>query len=58
MFQLGRTFTRRLIRLILDELAAVVPEHPFFSFPKTQPPRDGFTDVSAKCFANAINRTA
>ncbi|KAK5626991.1 hypothetical protein RRF57_002706 [Xylaria bambusicola] len=58
VFQLGRASTRRLIHLILDELAEVVPEQPLFSFSKTQHPQDGFTDVSAKCFANAINRTA
>ncbi|KAI1296444.1 acetyl-CoA synthetase-like protein [Xylaria venustula] len=58
VFELAHASPQRLIHLIPDELAEVVPEHPLFSFPKTEYPRDGFTDVSTKCFANAINRTA
>ncbi|KAI0401682.1 acetyl-CoA synthetase-like protein [Xylaria palmicola] len=58
VFQLSHASTERLIHLIPDELAEAVPEHPLFSFSKTENPRDGFRDVSARCFANAINRTA
>ncbi|KAI0451243.1 acetyl-CoA synthetase-like protein [Xylaria acuta] len=58
IFQLAHASPRRLIHLIPDELAEAVPEHPLFSFSKTEHPRDGFTDVSARCFANAINRVA
>ncbi|KAI1125406.1 acetyl-CoA synthetase-like protein [Nemania abortiva] len=58
IFQLFHASTRRLIHLIPDELAEAVPGHPLFSFSKTENPRDGFTDVSARRFANAINRTA
>ncbi|TAQ86889.1 hypothetical protein B7494_g4804 [Chlorociboria aeruginascens] len=48
----------RLVHLIPDELARKVPEHPLFAFPKTDLPQDGFVEVNAKCFANAINRTS
>ncbi|KAI0111253.1 acetyl-CoA synthetase-like protein [Nemania sp. FL0031] len=58
VFQLSHASTQRLIHLIPDELAQVVPGHPLFSFSKSENPRDGFTDVSARCFANAINRAA
>ncbi|KAI1177786.1 acetyl-CoA synthetase-like protein [Nemania sp. FL0916] len=58
IFQLEHASTRRLIHLIPDELAEVVPEHPLFSYPKTENPGDGFIDVSARCFADAINRAA
>ncbi|RWA13065.1 hypothetical protein EKO27_g2022 [Xylaria grammica] len=57
-FQLSHASPRRLIHLIPDELAEAVPEHPLFSFSKTEHLRDGFTDVSAKCFGNAANRAA
>lgn len=48
----------RLVHLIPDELARKVPNHSIFAFPKTESPQDGFVEVSAKRFANAINRTA
>lgn len=48
----------RLVHLIPDELAGKVPDHPLFAYPKTEMPHEGFVDVSAKCFANAINRTS
>lgn len=48
----------RLIHLIPDELAEVVPHHALFSFPKTTKVQDGFIDVSCKSFANAVNRTS
>ena len=48
----------RLIHLIPDQLAKVVPDHPLFSFPKTTKVQDGFIDVSCKSFANAVNRTS
>ena len=48
----------RLVSLIPDELARKVPEHPLFAFPKTDRLQDGLIEVSAKSFANAINRTS
>lgn len=48
----------RLVHLIPDELAREVPEHTLFAYPKTDRLQDGFVEVSAKCFANAINRTS
>ena len=48
----------RLIHLIPDQLAKVVPDHALFSFPKTTTVQDGFIDVSCKTFANAVNRTS
>ena len=48
----------RLVHLIPDELAREVPGHSLFAFPKTDRLQDGLVEVSAKCFANAINRTS
>ncbi|KAF7916863.1 hypothetical protein BELL_0163g00100 [Botrytis elliptica] len=48
----------RLVHLIPDELARSVPDHSIFAYPKTDMPQDGFVEVSARSFANAINRTA
>lgn len=58
IFQSSSASPSRLIHLIPDQLAEVVPEHPIFSYPKTAKPQDGFVDVSSKCFANGINRTS
>ncbi|KAI9656073.1 MAG: putative NRPS-like protein biosynthetic cluster [Bathelium mastoideum] len=58
VFQLANAVPDRLVHLIPDELAVKVPEHPLFAWPKTDTPRDGLREVSSKCFANAINRTA
>ena len=57
-FRLETAVPDRLVHLIPDELAEQVPEHSIFAFPKTGTPQDGFVEVSAKCFANAINRTS
>lgn len=58
VFQLENAVPNRLVHLIPDELAKKVPEHSLFAFPKTNKPQDGLVEVSAKCFANAINRTS
>ena len=48
----------RLVHLIPDQLASQVPEHVLFSFPRSETFQDGFVDVNARNFANAINRTS
>lgn len=58
VFRLENAVPDRLVHLIPDELARKVPEHSLFAFPKTANPQDGLVEVSAKCFANAINRTS
>ena len=58
VFRLENAVPDRLVHLIPDELARKVPEHPLFAFPKTENPQDGLVEVSAKSFANAINRTS
>lgn len=58
IFRLENAVPNRLVHLIPDELARKVPEHSLFAFPKTDKPQDGLVEVSAKCFANAINRTS
>ncbi|KAI1081041.1 putative NRPS-like enzyme [Whalleya microplaca] len=58
VFQASSMVPDRLIHLIPDELAIKVPTHSLFSYPKTGRPQDGFVDVSAKAFANAVNRTS
>ncbi|KAL3417973.1 thioester reductase domain-containing protein [Phlyctema vagabunda] len=57
-FKFENAVTDRLVHLIPDELAEKCPEHSLFAYPKTNSPKDGFIEVSAKSFANAINRTA
>ncbi|KAL8904941.1 MAG: hypothetical protein Q9207_002935 [Kuettlingeria erythrocarpa] len=58
VFQRSHASESRLVHLIPDQLAEAIPDHPLFSFPTKTKPQDGFRDVSSKCFANAINRTA
>lgn len=58
IFQLKQAIPNRLVHLIPDELAEAVPEHPLFAYPRTENPEDGIVEISAKCFANAINRTS
>ncbi|KAE8557519.1 hypothetical protein EYB25_002226 [Talaromyces marneffei] len=58
VFRVDTAVPDRLVSLIPDELAEKVPEHPLFAYPKTTRPQDGFVEVTAKCFANAINRTS
>ncbi|KAI3319856.1 putative NRPS-like enzyme [Xylariaceae sp. AK1471] len=48
----------RLIHLVPDELAAKVPNHPLFAYPKDENPQYGFVEISAQRFANAVNRTS
>ncbi|KAI1154381.1 putative NRPS-like enzyme [Nemania diffusa] len=48
----------RLVHLIPDELAAKVPTHCLFAYPKDEKPQHGFVEVSAQRFANAVNRTS
>ena len=57
-FRWENAVPNRLVHLIPDELATKVPEHSLFAFPKTDRLQDGLVEVSAKCFANAINRTS
>ena len=58
IFQSSSASANRLIHLIPDELASVVPDHPVFSYPRTAKPQDGFVDISSKRFASGINRTS
>lgn len=58
IFNLSNASPLRLIHLIPDELAIVVPDHVIFSFSKTTNPRDGFIDVSCSRFANAVNKAS
>ncbi|KAI0381395.1 acetyl-CoA synthetase-like protein [Hypomontagnella monticulosa] len=58
IFKLSSAIPNRLIHLLPDELAQSVPDHVLFSFPKTADPRDGFVDVTAKIFANAVNKAS
>lgn len=48
----------RLVHMIPDELAEKVPDHALFAYPRTTNVADGFEEVSAARFANAINRTS
>ncbi|KAF2644121.1 acetyl-CoA synthetase-like protein [Massarina eburnea CBS 473.64] len=58
IFRLSNAVPDRLIHLLPNELKLQVPDHILFSYPKTSDPRDGFIDVSAAAFADAIDRTS
>lgn len=51
-------YGRRLLPLLIDEIAAQDPERPWVSVAKTDNLQDGFQDLSYRRFANAINRMA
>ncbi|OCL15374.1 acetyl-CoA synthetase-like protein [Glonium stellatum] len=51
-------YGKRLIPPAIDEVARDDPEITCFSIPRTSDLSDGFTDISFRTFANAINRTA
>ncbi|KAK6085784.1 Iterative polyketide synthase CazM 8 [Seiridium cupressi] len=58
VFRLEKAVPDRLVHLIPDELARKVPDHPLFAYPRTEAPENGFVEISAKSFANAINRAS
>lgn len=43
---------------ILDDLARDEPYHVLYCVPRSEEIEDGFREVSAQTFANAVNRTA
>ena len=57
---MGKTaeYGRRLVPRILDELARDEPDHVLYCIPKNDQLDDGFRDITARVFANAVNRTA
>lgn len=55
----GEDYGRRLVPNIVDERALNDPDRVVYSVPKTSDNvDDGFTDVSALAFANAVDRMA
>ena len=58
VFRWENAVPNRLVHLIPDELARKIPEHSLFAFPRSDRLQDGLIEVSAKYFANAINRTS
>ncbi len=51
-------YGRRLLPVLVDEIARNDPQRPFVSLPRSSNPEDGFEDVTYHSFANAINRAA
>ncbi len=51
-------YGRRLLPAVVDDLAQESPDHILYAFPKAGTLDQGFRDVSARQFANAVNRTA
>lgn len=49
---------RRLLPVLVDEIAATDPERTFVSTPKSSDLADGFIDISYCEFAKAVNRCA
>ncbi|KAK8080222.1 hypothetical protein PG997_008040 [Apiospora hydei] len=58
VFQRESASCRRLVHTRPDELAEAVPEYVLFSYARTANPRDEFVDITARCFANAVNRAS
>ncbi|KAF4122906.1 Acyl-CoA synthetase (AMP-forming)/AMP-acid ligase II [Geosmithia morbida] len=51
-------YGRRMLPCIIDEKARKTPDTVIYSVAKTRNPADGFIDITAKCYANAVNRCA
>lgn len=51
-------YGRRLIITVVDEVARDAPERVVYSLAKSEDISKGLRDVTARDFANAINRTA
>lgn len=51
-------YGRRLIPQILDTLAFVEPDRILYSVMNSSDISHGFKDISARAFANAVNKTA
>lgn len=47
---------RRLLPVLIDEIAKASPEKPFISIARTSDPQDGFQDIGFGTFARAIDR--
>lgn len=51
-------FGRRTLPTVIDNKAAETPDKVLYSITKTRNPADGFIDVTARCYAQAVNRCA
>lgn len=51
-------YGRRLVPTIVDDLARDEPNHILYCIPKNDQLENGCRDISARVFANAVNRTA
>ncbi|KAF2015128.1 acetyl-CoA synthetase-like protein [Aaosphaeria arxii CBS 175.79] len=49
---------RRLVPVMVDQIAKEDPRRKIFSFPKSEDLKDGFQDLDFSTFANAVNKTA
>jgi hypothetical protein len=56
--QSSPAYSQQLLPPLIDKRARELPNRIMFSFAKTDDPSDGFLDVTALQFANAINRAA
>ncbi|PSN59431.1 acetyl-CoA synthetase-like protein [Corynespora cassiicola Philippines] len=51
-------YGKRLVPLVVDEVAKNDPGRICFSYPRSSNLKDGFRDVNFRTFANAVNKTA
>lgn len=49
---------RRLLPVLIDEIASSSATRPFVAIPKASDPKDGFIDINYFTFARAINKCA
>jgi hypothetical protein len=54
----AKAYGKRLVTTAVDDLAHENPEAIIYSIPVTHDVTDGFRDLNARDFANAVNRTA
>lgn len=47
---------RRLLPVLIDQIAEVDPEKPFISLARTSDPQQGFRDITFGVLARAVNR--
>ena len=57
-FEVPRDCGRRLLPVVVDEIAEKEPRKTFISMGRSADPKDKFKDITFQAFARAINRCA
>ena len=54
----GKNYGRRLLPIVVENVAKRRPNRVAYSFPITDDPTEGFHDITNHRYANSVNRTA